>query len=119
MSEIDLAQKLKALGDPTRLAIYTFLKSCGCCVSVDPSGAVRVPNGKTVGEVCCHITGGPKIPSSLSFHLKELRQAGLIAMERRGRHLMCGLNREAADALANYFSEARRCGSQGERTCCD
>ena len=91
---IDLEQKaamFKALGDPTRLKIFEFLRACCCSVVVEETGDVRRVQGPTAGEVCCHVTGEEKITSSVSFHLKELRQAGLITMERRGKNMICGV----------------------------
>lgn len=90
----------KALGDPTRLRIFEFLRSCCAPVAVEDSGEVRPVSGPTVGEVCCRVTGAEKITSSVSFHLKELRQAGLITVERRGKNMICGVNYDAVAALA-------------------
>ena len=67
---------------------------------------MRPVSGPTVGEVCCQVLGTDKIPSSLSFHLKELRQAGLITMERRGKNMICGINREAVARLAAYLGRS-------------
>ena len=100
----DMAAWFKALGDPTRLRIYQFLRGCCCPVAVEDGGDVRPLIGPTVGEVCCQVLGADKIPSSLSFHLKELRQAGLITMERRGKNMICGINQEALARLADYFT---------------
>lgn len=58
-----------------------------------------------VGEVCCRVTGSEKITSALSVHLKELRTAGLIQMERRGKHILCTVNPQAVALLALYFSQ--------------
>jgi ArsR family transcriptional regulator, arsenate/arsenite/antimonite-responsive transcriptional repressor len=99
----------KALGDPTRLRIFEFL--CGCCgpVAVAEDGEVRNVVGPTVGEVCCHVTGIEKVTSTISFHLKELRQAGLITMERRGKQMICAPNPEAVASLARYLTAAISC----------
>lgn len=98
-----IAAMFKALGDPTRLRIYEFLRSCRCPVAVDDNGDVHVVDGPTVGEVCCRVTGSEKISSTISFHLKELRLAGLITMERRGKHMVCGVNPDAIDVLSGFF----------------
>jgi ArsR family transcriptional regulator len=115
---LDRASMFKALGEPTRLRIYEFLRSCCCPVAVEDSGDVRPVVGPTVGEVCCRITGADRISSTISEHLKELREAGLITIERRGRNMVCGVNREAAVALAAYLG-----GDIGEMAaadcCCD
>lgn len=93
----------KALGDPTRLRIYEFLCRQCCPVAVEESGDVRPVLGPTVGEVCCHVTGAERINSTISFHLKELRLAGLITVDRRGKNMICGVNSETGAALASYL----------------
>lgn len=100
----------KALGDPTRLRIFAFLRSCCCPVAVGEEGEVRQVDGPTVGEVCCSVTGSEKITSTVSFHLKELRNAGLITMERRGKNMVCGVNDAALAKLADYFGDASEPG---------
>src|SRR5580700_1112959 len=99
-----VAAMFKALGDPTRLHIFEFLRSCCCPVAVAETGEVRPVTGPTVGEVCCHVTGAEQINSKISHHLKELRLAGLITVERRGKNMICGVNREAVAALAAYLA---------------
>jgi ArsR family transcriptional regulator len=108
--QLQLAAIFKALGDPTRLRIFEFLRSCCGAVVVDAGGDVRPiryddaqSSLPTVGDVCCQITGEQKITSSISFHLKELRQAGLIVMERRGKSFLCNVAPDVQDNLANYF----------------
>ncbi len=126
----DYSAMFKALGDPTRLRIFAYLRSC-CCgrAAVDEAtGDARtitaVPpevESPTVGEVCCQVTGSDKITSSLSTHLKELRTAGLIHMERRGKYMLCSVNPQAVALLALYFGQEPEaslesdCGSNG---CC-
>lgn len=106
MSEkYDLAGMFKALGDPTRLRIFEFLCGCCCPVSLDETGEARPVEGPTVGEVCCTITGADKITSTISHHLKELRLANLITVERRGKYMVCGVNREAVAALSAYLNK--------------
>jgi ArsR family transcriptional regulator len=101
---LDVAAMFKALGDPTRLHIFQFLRSCCCPVAVEEeTGDVRPVVGPTVGEVCCHVTGAEQINSKISHHLKELRLAGLITVERRGKNMICGVNHKAVSELALYL----------------
>ncbi|HLJ57180.1 MAG TPA: metalloregulator ArsR/SmtB family transcription factor [Chthonomonadaceae bacterium] len=100
----DAATMFKALGDPTRLHIFQFLRACCCPVAVDAAGDVRPVAGPTVGEVCCHVTGADQINSRISHHLRELRLAGLITVERRGKNMICGVNRESVAALAAFLT---------------
>lgn len=108
MDHIELAKTCKALGDPTRVRIFQFLVNCCCNVAVEESGDVRPVVGPTVGDVCCQVTGADKITSTVSFHLKELRESGLITMEKQGKHMICGVNRETLARLADHFDAARK-----------
>ena len=116
MDEEKIAGMFKALGDTTRLHIFDFLRGCCCPVAVEESGDVRPVIGPTVGEVCCHITGAERINSTISHHVKELRLAGLVSVERRGKNMICGINREAVAALSEYLSRGVGTANDG---CCD
>jgi ArsR family transcriptional regulator len=102
---LDRAAVFKALGDPTRLRLFEFLRSCCCPVAVEDSGDVRPVEGPTVGEVCCSVTGANQITSTVSRHLRELKLAGLITIERRGKNMICGVNRDALTELSAYFGD--------------
>lgn len=104
MDEENIAAMFKALGDATRLQIFNFLRGCCCPVALEETGDVRPVVGPTVGDVCCHVTGAEKITSTVSHHIKELRLAGLITVERRGKNMICGVNREAVAALTLFLS---------------
>ena len=93
------AEVFKALSNPNRLQIFLSLVSCcppgtKCNYSDD---AVR----RCVGE----LGQGLEIdPSTVSHHLKELRRAGLIQVERRGKNIWCWVYRETVLGLANLLS---------------
>ncbi|GAB4460283.1 MAG: hypothetical protein OHK0029_24060 [Armatimonadaceae bacterium] len=113
LSTTELAAMLKALGEPTRLRIFEFLRGCCCPVAIEgETGDVRPVEGPTVGEVCCQVTGSERVTSTISEHLKELRIAGLIVMEKRGRHMICAPSPTALAQLADYFQKP-----QGEPSC--
>jgi ArsR family transcriptional regulator len=123
----DKVAMFKALGDPTRLRIFEFLCNCCCPVAVDEGDEVRDGDGPTVGEVCGCISGSVKVSSTMSFHLKELRTAGLITMERRGKNMVCGVQREVLANLSHYFDNScddrgnlpqRRNQTMENQTCC-
>lgn len=117
----DYALMFKALGDPTRLRIFDFLRAQRCPVAVGDTGdvrpiGVRPLKGPTVGEVCCHVMpGAQQINSTISHHLKELRLAGLITIERRGKNMICGVDRRAVAALTAYLGET---GGAEPNDCC-
>jgi len=100
-----IVRMLKALADPTRLRIYLFLRAAHHGVTMDDHGDIRCDCGcgKTVGEVSSSVLGEDKIPSSLSFHLKELKNAGVIQMEKKGKYVFCFLNIDAERQLKAFF----------------
>ena len=104
----------KALGDPTRFRIFEFLRECASAVAIEDNGEVRPVQGQTVGEICCFITGEDRIASTISFHLKELRLAGLVDIERHGKYIIYSVNPLAVERLSEYFG-----GRCGEGTCCE
>ncbi len=101
--DADLAAMFKALGDPTRLRIFEMLRCCARPIALEATGDVRRLEGPTVGEVCCSITGAAGITSTISHHIKELRLAGLVTVDRRGKHMVCAINPQAVATLAAYL----------------
>jgi hypothetical protein len=57
-----------------------------------------------VGDVCCHITGSERFSSTISFHIKELRLAGLISAEKDGKFMVCSVRREAIESMTAYLN---------------
>jgi ArsR family transcriptional regulator, arsenate/arsenite/antimonite-responsive transcriptional repressor len=104
MAKSDVTAMFKALGDPTRRAIFEFLCERCCPVAVEETGEVHPVLGVTVGEVCCHVTGSDKFSSTVSFHVKELRLAGLINAEKNGKFMICSVRREAVNAMTAYLN---------------
>lgn len=100
-----LAALFRALGDPTRLRIFEMLRCCPQEIAIDEVGQCRPANGLSVGQVCCQI--GQSM-STVSFHLKELRLAGLMRTEKRGRFIYCSVNPSALD-LVREFLDAPCC----------
>jgi ArsR family transcriptional regulator, arsenate/arsenite/antimonite-responsive transcriptional repressor len=104
MATTDVTALFRALGDPTRRRIFEFLCERCCPVAVEKTGEVRHVRGVTVGDVCCHITGSDKFSSTISFHIKELRLAGLINAEKDGKFMVCSVRREAIETMTEYLA---------------
>jgi ArsR family transcriptional regulator len=66
---VDMAKMFKALGDPIRLRLLSMIASA-----------------TEAGECCvCDLTGSFDLSGpTISYHLKILREAGLVESERRG-----------------------------------
>jgi DNA-binding transcriptional ArsR family regulator len=106
--ELHLAQVFRALGDPTRLRIFRTLRCCAQSVEVDEAGGCRPSGSLCVGEVCCRFGGSM---STISHHLKELRLAGLIRMEKRGRWIYCSVEPASLELVRAFLAEADSCSS--------
>lgn len=87
-----------ALGQPTRLELLRALLAAG-------------PSGLAAGDVAAQL-GVP--PSTLSFHLKALDQAGLIAATRQGRNLIYAAQVAQLRALLAFLADAC-CGGDPAR----
>ena len=93
----NLASAFKALANPNRLQIYLQLRQC-CTPGTECS------IGDTAG--CCVGDLGKGLDialSTLSHHLKELSQAGLVTTQRRGKQIHCRVNPDMVETLANFF----------------
>jgi ArsR family transcriptional regulator len=92
-----LARVFGALSNPNRLRL--FMRLISCCVP----GTVCSAEGDTtacVGDLCKEVG---IVPSTVSHHLKELRGAGLIRMERRGQKVECWVSPDVLKDLSAFF----------------
>lgn len=98
----ELHEMFRALSDPTRLAIFQLLRCCPTQLAIDESGGCRRVAGASVGEVCCRVSVAQ---STVSHHLKELRQAGLICTDRQGRMVYCRVAPEALEQIRAFAEQ--------------
>ena len=87
MKEKQAIDALSALAQETRLRIFRLLVK---------SGDEHLPAGEIASTL--------RIPAAtLSFHLKELRNAGLIEDRREGRSILYRLNSEGMKSLLSFL----------------
>jgi ArsR family transcriptional regulator len=107
------AARFKALGHPHRLQIFQRLAAC-CAPGTSCSGdeAMR----RCVGELAAELD---IVPSTVSHHLKELTQAGLIATERCGREIRCWVEPAVLREMGGFFTcfMTEPSGANGRRIC--
>lgn len=82
---LEMARIFKSLSDPMRIDIIRALCSH--------------PEGMHVGKLGEELAASGRPVSSLSFHIKELRLAGLLHAEKSGRHILCRLNLELLESV--------------------
>ncbi len=90
----DAAKLFRALSNEHRLAIFEYLRRYE--LSCDDPAA-----GCTVGEIAKQYD---LALSTVSHHLKELKEAGLIRCEQRGQFTYCVVNQEQVEELRAYFA---------------
>jgi ArsR family transcriptional regulator, arsenate/arsenite/antimonite-responsive transcriptional repressor len=93
MKASDAAAALGAISHPHRLAVFRLLVQKG-------------PQGLAAGQISLKL-GIP--PSSLTFHLQQLRHAGLVGQRRLGRQLIYAADFAAMNGLLAYLTD----------NCCD
>lgn len=98
INDQQLATAFKALANPHRLDIFRRLMSC--CV-VGESCELESCQSLFVGELGKDLDIAP---STISHHLKELNHAGLIAMQRRGKHVECWIKPQMIEAIRIFLT---------------
>jgi len=99
----EFAEIFKALSNPNRLKI--FLRLVSCCQPGNPA-TIKEGVAELEGCACVGDLGQDLgiVPSTISHHIKELRQAGLIRMERNGQKIECSMDPDALEAIQGFFS---------------
>lgn len=103
MKEKNVLKALAALAQSHRLQAFRLLVVAG-------------PDGATPGEIADSL-GVPA--ATLSFHLKELLNAGLVSQERSGRNLIYRADFEHMNGVLDYLTDnccqGAPCGPAGGR----
>jgi ArsR family transcriptional regulator len=89
MEEKDVVRSLAALAQPVRLQVFRAL-------------VVRGPTGLTPGTMAEALQIPP---NTLSFHLKELTNAGLVTQERASRNIIYRAAFDRMNGLLGYLTE--------------
>jgi DNA-binding transcriptional ArsR family regulator len=89
METNDAVTALAALAQETRLAIFRLLVAAG-------------PTGLAVGEIGAAVKAAP---ATLSFHLKELANAGLLASRQDGRYIFYSAHYPRMNALLAFLTD--------------
>ncbi|MBI1314420.1 metalloregulator ArsR/SmtB family transcription factor [bacterium] len=89
MKSTDVVRALAALAQESRLDAFRLLVRAG-------------PDGMAAGKIAEELEVAA---ATMSFHLKELSNAGLIQQRREGRSIIYSLNVEAMQSLLAFLVE--------------
>jgi DNA-binding transcriptional ArsR family regulator len=95
----EIAVLAKALGHPARVAIVEHLVKVNACIC-----------GEIVNEL-------PLAQPTVSQHLKELKNAGIIKGEVEGNSICYCVDKEAIEKIIRYFSDTL-VQLQNQKECC-
>lgn len=95
-----IATLAKALGHPARVAIIEYLLTVDACIC-----------GDIVNEL-------PLAQPTVSQHLKELKNAGLIKGEIDGNTICYCIDEKVLDKLQNYFASISTKLNNRKKDCC-
>ncbi|MCE5211667.1 MAG: metalloregulator ArsR/SmtB family transcription factor [Deltaproteobacteria bacterium] len=91
-----MSAAFKALSNETRLAVFER-------ISLGPCNAML---GKDERQCVCSVADNFNISlSTISHHMKELRNAGLINCERKGQFIFCQPNDETIKMMVEYLNK--------------
>ena len=96
----DIATLAKALGHPARVAIIEYLMKVDSCIC-----------GDIVNEL-------PLAQPTVSQHLKELKNAGLIKGSIEGNTICYCIDEKALKKLQNYFAKVSDKLEKNKKKCC-
>lgn len=105
-----LARVAKALGDPIRLGMLDVMtRGRDCCGLVEPA-ARGVPGSDEPQGICvCEFQERFGLAQSrASYHLRVLRDAGLVREETRGKWTFYALDRGVVDQALKQLRELLR-----------
>lgn len=88
MDKTDVIQALSALAQDTRLDVFRLLVEAG-------------PKGLAVGEIGESLSVPP---ATLNHHLTQMKQAGLVQVERDGRRLIHRADYERMSGLVSFLT---------------
>lgn len=108
MNQEELVKIFKALANENRLKIFEAIKNnqiqCTCC----PENIASFAADETEGAICCvdEIVGQfDMAQSTISQHLKELHNAGLLVRHKKAQWVYYTINRERLEMLGKYLNQ--------------
>lgn len=97
--KVEEAELFRALADPNRLAIFKLVCARGASVSSEEETA------NSISELAA---GFDLTLSTVSHHLRELRNAGLIRCEKVGQTVYCTPELATLEVIERFLGEVKQ-----------
>jgi ArsR family transcriptional regulator len=99
MEKINLVKVFKALSSEQRYNIFMMIYEWSEQNSSEDAYSSCEGIEKCFTKACCCMNLSR---STISHHIKELQNAGLITYTRKGQCFVCEVNKEAVEAIRNF-----------------
>lgn len=102
MKQSNLTKVFKALSNDQRLKIFEVIYRENQKVFVEEEGCICYKGVKKVFSIICDKHNISK--STVSHHIKELQNSGLIECERDGQSYVCKVNQQLIAKIRNFLN---------------
>ena len=100
MEQLNIVKIFRALSNEQRLKLFQMIYDCQVeqCSNKNSDCVEGVDRAFT--KACNHLSVAR---STVSYHMKELENAGLISMTRNGQSFTCEINMDAVKAIQQFL----------------
>ncbi|HNT74293.1 MAG TPA: helix-turn-helix domain-containing protein [Anaerolineae bacterium] len=100
MEPLNITKIFRALSNEQRLKLFKMIYDCQAeqCSNNNSDCAEGVDKAFT--KACNHLSVAR---STISYHMKELENAGLISIIRNGQSFKCEINMDAVKAIQQFL----------------
>ncbi len=100
MKQMNITKIFRALSNEQRLKLFKMIYDCQVEKRSNKAPSCAQGVDKAFTKACNHLSVAR---STVSHHMKELENAGLISMTRKGQSFTCEINMEAVKAVQKFL----------------
>lgn len=100
MKQLNITKIFRALSNEQRLKLFKMIYDCQVEKPSNKDSTCVRGVDKAFTKACDHLSVAR---STVSYHMKELENAGLISMTRKGQSFTCEINMDAVKAVEKFL----------------
>jgi len=100
MKQLNITKIFRALSNEQRLKLFKMIYDCQTEKRSIKGSSCAQGVDKAFTKACDHLSVAR---STVSHHMKELENAGLISMTRKGQSFTCEINVDAVKAVRQFL----------------